>query len=287
MPRVRKFALVTGCGQGGIGEALVKEYNRRGVHAIATLLPFEESEHLAEAGITWYRLDVTDENTVIELKREIQSLTGGFLDVLVNCAGICYTMTAIDTNVNSVKRMFDVNLFGPMRMVHHFHDIIIKASGTIVNIGSIGGIVPYMYGSSYNASKAALHHWSNTLRLEMSPLDVKVITVISGEVGTNILKNDTHRALPEGSYYSPLASEFKAHVQRVPSKTTDRFDYASNVVAQSLRASPKAWFWYGSATTIIRFFDTFAWRTFFDFVFYREFNLGKLRAANVTRLKQA
>jgi 1-acylglycerone phosphate reductase len=55
-------------------------------------------------------------------------------------------MTAIDTDVNSVKKMFDVNLFGPMRMVHHFHDIIIKASGTIVNIGSIGGVVPYMYG---------------------------------------------------------------------------------------------------------------------------------------------
>ncbi|KAF2685184.1 NAD(P)-binding protein [Lentithecium fluviatile CBS 122367] len=287
MPRDGKFALVTGCGQGGIGEALVKEYTRRGVHAIATLLPFENSEHLTEADITWYRLDVTDEKSVIELKKEIQTLTKGYLDVLVNCAGICYTMTAIDTDVNSVKRMFDVNLFGPMRMVHHFHDIIIKASGTIVNIGSIGGVVPYMYGSSYNASKAALHHWSNTLRLEMSPLDVKVITVISGEVGTNILKNDIHRALPEGSYYSPLATEFKAHVQRVPPKTTDRFDYASNVVAQSLKSSPKAWFWYGSATTIIRFFDTFAWRTFFDFVFYREFNLGKLKAANVARLKQA
>ena len=59
-------------------------------------------------------------------------------------------MTAIDTDVDSVKRMFDVNLFGPMRMVHHFHDIIIQASGTIVNIGSIGGIVPYMYGCKIN-----------------------------------------------------------------------------------------------------------------------------------------
>ncbi|PHH90749.1 hypothetical protein CDD83_2745 [Cordyceps sp. RAO-2017] len=71
--------------------------------------------------------------------------------------------------------MFDVNLFGPMQMVHHFHDMIIRAAGTIVNIGSIGGVVP----ASYNASKAALHHWSNTLRLEMSPFNVKVITVSS------------------------------------------------------------------------------------------------------------
>lgn len=55
-------------------------------------------------------------------------------------------MTAIDTDVAAVQRMFNVNVFGPMRMVHHFHDMIIKATGAIVNIGSIGGVVPYLYG---------------------------------------------------------------------------------------------------------------------------------------------
>ena len=57
-----------------------------------------------------------------------------------------YTMTAIDTDVDAVRRMFEVNVFGPMRMVHHFHGMLIQAAGTIVNIGSIGGVVPYMYG---------------------------------------------------------------------------------------------------------------------------------------------
>lgn len=57
-----------------------------------------------------------------------------------------YTMTAIDTEITPVKRMFDVNLFGPIQMVHHFHGMIIQAQGTIVNIGSIGGVVPYLYG---------------------------------------------------------------------------------------------------------------------------------------------
>lgn len=79
-------------------------------------------------------------------------------------------MPAIDTDVTEVQRMFDVNVFGPMRMVHHFHDMLIRSAGTIVNIGSVGGIVPYVYGASYNATKAALQHWSNTLRVEMAPL---------------------------------------------------------------------------------------------------------------------
>jgi 1-acylglycerone phosphate reductase len=98
-------------------------------------------------------------------------------------------MTAIDTDVVAVQKMFDVNLFGPMRMVHHFHDVLINSTATIVNIGSIGGIIPYVYGcksypsvrltkscqpnnsASYNASKAALHHWSSTLRVEMAPFE--------------------------------------------------------------------------------------------------------------------
>ncbi|KAM0447704.1 hypothetical protein ACHAO4_008845 [Trichoderma viride] len=238
MGRDQKFALVTGCGKGGIGEALILEYTRRGVHAIATVLPNEDSDHLTAAGITWFPLDVRDEKSVIHLKEEILAVTGGYLDFLVNNAGICYTMTAIDTDVNAVKRMFEVNVFGPIQMVHHFHDMLIRAAGTIVNIGSIGGVVPYMYGGMQK--------------------------VISGEVGTNILKNDVNRKLPEGSYYTPLATEFKDHVTR----------------------TPIPWLWTGSATGIIRFLDMFAWRTIWDFFFYREFNLDKVKQAHLANVKK-
>ncbi|RWA08743.1 hypothetical protein EKO27_g6375 [Xylaria grammica] len=176
MNREHKFALVTGCGTGSIGEALVTEYTRAGVYAIATVLPNEATDHLEKADITFFPLDVTSEESILALQRKVQELTGGYVDVLVNCAGIAYTMTAIDTDVVEVQRMFNVNVFGPMRMVRTFHDMIIQAKGCIVNIGSIGGLIPFLYGSSYNASKAALHHWGNTLRVEMAPFDVKVIT---------------------------------------------------------------------------------------------------------------
>ncbi|KAI1424727.1 NAD(P)-binding protein [Xylaria sp. FL1777] len=272
----KRYVLITGCGQGGIGEALVKEYAKHGVEPIATLLPGEPYGHLDQAGIMHFPLDVTKEASVIELKKSVHAVTNGFLDILINNAGIAYTMTAIDTDVSAVQAMFNVNVFGPMRMVHHFHDLLIASSGMIVNIGSIGGIVPYVYGASYNASKAALQHWSNTLRIEMAPLDVKVLTIISGEIGTNILKNDYQRELPEGSYYSPLANEFKQHVQRTPN-TTDRFAYAKRVVQKSLSLHPPAWFWCGKATFIVRLLDTVGWRTIWDSIFSRMFSLEKVR----------
>ena len=54
-------------------------------------------------------------------------------------------MTAADTDVRQVEKMFAVNVIGPMRMVHHFHRMLVASKGIVVNIGSVGGIVPYIY----------------------------------------------------------------------------------------------------------------------------------------------
>ncbi|KAF5602433.1 short-chain dehydrogenase reductase family [Fusarium subglutinans] len=240
------------CGRGGIGEALVMEYKRLSFHAIATILPHESRNHLSQAGITCFPLNVTVEESVSELKTKVQELTGGSLHILVNCAGIAYTMTAIDTDVISVQHMFDVNVFGPMRMVHHFHDMVIEGSGTIVNIGSIGGTIPFVYGSSYNASKAALQHWSNTLRIEMAPFKY----------------------------------QFEQHVLRKPKNATDRLELAENVVKESLKKHPSAWFWFGSFSTLTRFLDTFAWRTIWDSILWRMFDMKKLQRAHAARLRE-
>lgn len=55
-------------------------------------------------------------------------------------------------------------------MVKSFIDLLIASgSGHIVQIGSIAGVVPLAFGSTYNASKAALHAYGNTLRVELAP----------------------------------------------------------------------------------------------------------------------
>lgn len=55
-------------------------------------------------------------------------------------------MTAIDSDVTQIEKMFNVNVFGPMRMIQKFHPFLIKGKGTVVNIGSVGGVVPYTFG---------------------------------------------------------------------------------------------------------------------------------------------
>ncbi|KAI1113125.1 short chain dehydrogenase [Nemania sp. NC0429] len=273
----KKFALITGCGQGGIGHALAKQFVTRGLSVIATLLPHEDRKHLDHPSIHVINLDLTKEEEMLPFRGQVEKITGGKVDILVNNAGICYTMTAADTDVSQVERMFAVNVFGPMRMVHHFHRMIIAAKGVVVNIGSIGGICPYVYGASYNATKAALVHYGDTLRVEMKPFGVRVVNVISGEVATNILKTDVRddRALPTDSVYAPLAKAFRAHINRTPD-TMSPAEYAKGVVAMLLKDTQPSWFWYGNSTTLVWFLDTFAPRNIWDWLFYRWFNLKVL-----------
>ncbi|RYP10657.1 hypothetical protein DL765_008039 [Monosporascus sp. GIB2] len=275
----RLSVLITGSGEGGIGHALACEFQKQGFTVITTLLAHERREHLTKHGIHVFTTDVTKDDDVDQLSKEVSKISPAGLDVLVNNAGVCYTMTGIDTDIMEVEKMFAVNVFGPMRMVRYFHPLIIQRRGKIVNIGSVGGIVPYVYGSSYNASKAALHHWGNTLRVEMKPLGVQVVNIISGEVSTNILKRDHERKLPENSFYSPMSEEFTAHVRRTPNTTPPEV-YARSVVAEVVKSKPSVWFWTGARTVIVRYGDMLLPRTFWDWLFTREFNLRKLGATS-------
>ncbi|MCJ1341999.1 RNA elimination defective protein Red1 [Peltigera leucophlebia] len=271
-----KFVLITGCGNGGIGHALAQVFRAKGFTVFATLLPHESRKHLLQHNIHVFDADVTKDEDTSALKKQVEAVTQGRLDILVNNAGICYTMTAADTEIKEVEKMFAVNVFGPMRMVRFFHPMLVAAKGTVVNIGSIGGIVPYVYGAaSYNASKAALHHYGNTLRVEMKPLGVRVVNIISGEVGTNILQKDSNRKLPASSLYISLEEDFAAHVRRIPVTITPK-DYASAVVQEVTKKAPSAWFWYGAQTFTVRWCDALLPRTFWDWLFIRMFSLNKL-----------
>lgn len=186
-----------------------------GYHVIATVLPNESREHLEnDDNITICDLDVTKDDMVEALEAQISAQTKGRLEILVNNAGIVYTMPAVDSDISHAKKVFDVNFFGAMTMVHHFHRQLVAAKGRIINISSIAGVTPHVYGSVYNASKAALVHFMDTLRIELLPFDVKVINVISGEVGTNILRHDRGRSLPADSIYLDLNEEYQAHCNR-------------------------------------------------------------------------
>jgi 1-acylglycerone phosphate reductase len=110
-----------------------------------------------------------------------------------------------------------------MEAVKQFSPLLIAAKGIIVNHGSMSPspsltrftkqptltsiftgmtrTMPHPMTAAYNASKAALSQYSNTLRLELEPMDVKVIELVTGRVGTRLITVPT---LDDTSIYKPL-----------------------------------------------------------------------------------
>lgn len=132
-------------------------------------------------------------------------------------------------------------------------------------------------GSVYNASKAALHQYTNTLRVELEPFGVSVITIVTGGVTSRIAR--THRSLPEGSYYVPIADEYERRLTHSQSAgyTMPNEDYARNVVSKVWGGGPRRFsVWEGARTTLVWFMVTFFPLSVHNRIFSRMFGLWKL-----------
>lgn len=268
----QKTVLITGCSAGGIGYALAQEFHQRGLRVIATARRLEALEGLAAQGIQTLELDVTDDDSVRKTRDATAEFTGGKLNILVNNAGQGYASPATDFEIEKANAMFDTNLFGPMRMVKDFIGLLIASGdGRIVQIGSTAAIVPVPFGSVYNASKAALHAYSNTLRVELAPFNVKVITVVSGAVDTNIGRPSS---IPPASLYHPMDEIYQARRNNITKGMMHPDRFAKTVVAEALSTRPRESLWAGSYASILWFLNMFFGRRIFDFIMTRRFGLA-------------
>lgn len=167
------------------------------------------------------------------------------------------TVPALDLNFDEVESLFRTNVFGVMRMCQAFAPLLIaRGEGAqIVQIGSVAGIMPYVFGSPYNASKAALHAYSNTLRLELAPFGVKVTTIFTGGVKSEIARTD--RVLAKDSVYQPIAKEYMRRVKHSQEVGMETDKYSGAVLAQILKINPPKHTWQGFGSSLVWFASTF------------------------------
>ncbi|OKL59990.1 hypothetical protein UA08_04784 [Talaromyces atroroseus] len=198
-----KSVLITGCSTGGIGHGLALIFQRKGFIVFATARDISKMSDLgALPNIHLLALDVTSKTSIQEAVKSVAALTDGRgLDILVNNSGQQYTMPMTDIVEEEARRMFDVNFWGVFAVTQAFVDMVIAVKGVIVNMASISGYWYTPYMTVYNASKAALVMFGETLRLELSPFGVRVVSVIAGAVDTNIMRNSPVPELPESSRY--------------------------------------------------------------------------------------
>lgn len=277
-----KSVLITGCSPGGIGHALAREFKKQGLRVFATARKAESISDLSQYGIETLSLEVTSEASIKALKEEIASRTQG-LNILVNNAGRNYTVPALDVEMEEIRETFESNVFGVMMMCQAFAPLLIAAEGTIVQIGSLAGVMPYVFGSVYNASKAALHSYSSTLRVELAPFGVRVVTVVTGGVVSNVAR--TRRTLPKDSLYLPIADEYEGRQTHSQANGIPNEQYARSVVSQILHRPSRNVIWEGGKSWLIWFVSSFFPAWVLDRAFYGMFHLEKVRQSNTKKLR--
>ncbi|KAF2813175.1 oxidoreductase [Mytilinidion resinicola] len=256
-----KTVLITGCSKGGLGAAMAKAYHARGFRVFATLRDSAKAGYLEEIqGIEILELEVTSEESIRQCAKAVEKLTGGSLDILVNNAGYYNTMPLLDTSVEDAKKTYDTNVWAILAMTQAFAPMLIKAKGTLCNISSVSCELVFAWQGTYSSSKAAMTRLSETLRLEMAPLGVRVVTVILGGVGTTGNNPDNRKdlELPANSYYQKIAAIINRHQKGlVHAAKTQNQDVAAKNIVNDVLSGRAGLIRRGEASTLSWILNTF------------------------------
>ncbi len=190
--------LITGCSK-GFGKELAKLVLARGWRAVVTARKVDEVKELVaehEETALAVTLDVSKPE---EIKAAVEQAEERFgrIDVLVNNAGYGYLAAIEEGEDEEVRKLFETNFFGLVELTKAvLPGMRARKSGHIVNFSSIGGLVSFGATGYYHATKYAVEGLSESLKIEVEPLGIKVIVVEPGPFrtewsGSSILESKT------------------------------------------------------------------------------------------------
>lgn len=163
MTSAKRTVLITGCSEGGMGAALAVAFHEAGLHVYATARDHSRMTRLASLGIETIVLDIQSDASIVSCVNKLSSRN---LDILVNNAGASLSMPISDLSLDEAKKIFDVNVWSQLAVTQAFLPLLLKSKGMIVNHTSVVSTTAVPFQSAYNASKAALAMFSDSMRLE-------------------------------------------------------------------------------------------------------------------------
>jgi NAD(P)-dependent dehydrogenase (short-subunit alcohol dehydrogenase family) len=225
MPR----ALITGCST-GIGRACAVELTKRGFEVIATARKPASLDDLDVAAKL--ALDVDSDASVAEAVA-----AAGQVDVLVNNAGFGVMGPVESVPLAAVKRMFETNVFGVIRMIQAvLPQMRERESGTIVNVTSLAGRVAPPFDGFYSATKFGIEGLSEALHYEVGHFGIRVVMIEPGMFETNFGANEQFYDR-EGGPYDELAKQWDESRTKLPSNdASNGAETVAAAIAEAIEA---------------------------------------------------
>ena len=188
-----KVAIITGASR-GIGTAISKMIAEMGCNIV---IVGRDQERLGKLENQFSRYGVKIKTLSVDLSDEsapekiIQQTIAEFgrLDILINNAGIAYSKSIEETDINMWDTLMNINARAPFFLCKAALPYLKKSDqGTIINISSVIGRLGYINQAAYGASKHALMGFSKVLSLEVQKHNIRVHVIAPGGVATDLVK---------------------------------------------------------------------------------------------------
>lgn len=172
-----KVAIITGA-TSGIGLATARLFLSKGY----TVYGVARSEYKG-GDFVCYPADICDLTAMEAILKDVYGREGA-IDVFVNNAGMGIAGAMDESSPENVKRIVDVNLTAACLLSAAAARYMKEKGGRIINVSSVGGIMPLPYQAMYSATKAGVEVFSRALANELKPYKIKVTAVLPGDTKT-------------------------------------------------------------------------------------------------------
>jgi len=187
--------LITGA-SGGFGSVLGATLGARGMRVYGTMR--DPSRAVAPPPFTLLPMDVTDPQSVEACVKDLLRREGR-IDVVVNCVNQMAIGTVEEQSVEEVQALFETNVFGVLRVCKQVIPVMrAQGGGTIVNMSSLGGLLPVPTMSGYTSAKFALEALSEAMHHELVPYDIDVVIMQPVAMAMERPATGAHLHLVEG-----------------------------------------------------------------------------------------
>jgi uncharacterized oxidoreductase len=192
MKLAQRTVLITG-GTSGIGLGLARELQQRGNTVLVTGRDQGKLDAAQRSlrGLHTFKSDVGNLQDIGALYPSVLARFPA-LDTLINNAGIMRNLNLnLDRDLNDVTREIEINLSGPVRMIQQFlPHLKTRSSALIVNVSSGLAFVPFPASPVYCATKAAIHSYTQSLRIQLEGSGVTVIELAPPGVETPLFRGE-------------------------------------------------------------------------------------------------
>jgi NAD(P)-dependent dehydrogenase (short-subunit alcohol dehydrogenase family) len=271
--------LISGCST-GIGRALTMEFAARNWRVFATARKPAAINDLGAANVETAALDVTDDKSIAACVDSVIAKAGQ-IDMLINNAGLLLIGPLVELETSELRHQFETNVIGLAALTRAVAPHMIRrSSGKIVNISSVSGVLPTPFAGAYGSTKAAVTAFSDSLRMELAPFGIKVVTVQPGGIKSNLSGNadkelDRFKKTP----YGPIQNFIVARANASQENATPAEDFAKGLVDKLERKNTPKLIRIGKDSTLLPLIARFPC-AFIDALLSKKFGLDRLRKYN-------